>query len=165
MRPLVCKNLAGDVATVERPAYRLEPGPTVTASRALLVTQELEDPAEVRLHQSITGFGNLTARHPDGDVVRPVTHVVAVLAQVVEHDGMAGEAPGCVLHGAPSYIPERHGSPPFQRLEAGIGRGRHDSAPHTERNVAPVPRDERVGVERARPAADSCDRDHLAGFG
>ena len=55
--------------------------------------------------------------------------------------------------------------PALQCLEARIGRGRHHGAPHPERHDAPVAFDERVRVERTRPASDPGDGDHLAGLG
>ena len=165
MFALVRKDSARDVAPVERPAHRRESGHAVVARGALLVAEELEDAAEVGLHQPIPGGGNVAAGHPDRDVLRPVAHVVGVPAHVVEHDGMAGEAPECVANGPCRHVAEGHGAPALEGLEAGVGRGRHHGAPHPERHDALVALDERVRVERARPASDSGDGDHLAGLG
>ena len=162
---LMGEDPACDVAAVERPAYRRESGHAIVAGRALLVAEELQDAAEIGLHQPLTQGGDFAARHPDRDVLRPVAHVVGVPAHVVEHDRMAGEALECVAHGPRRHVAERHRAPPLQRLEAGVGRGRHHGAPHPERHDALVALDEPIRVERTRPASDSGDRDHLAGLG
>ena len=162
---LVREDPARDVTAVERPAHRRESGHAVAAGRALLVAEELQDTAEFGLDEPFAGGGDLAAGHPDGDVVRPVPHVVGVPAHVVEHDGMAGESSGRAAHGARGHVAKRHRAPALQGLGwHASARGRHHRAPHPERHDALVALDERIGVERARPAADSGDGDHLAGL-
>ena len=161
---LVREDQARHVAAVERSAHRRETRHAVAAGRALLVAEELQDAAEIGLNEPVAERGDLAARHPDGHVVRPVPHVVGVAAHVVEHDGVAGEAPARVAHRSRRHVAERHRAPALQRLEARIGRGRHHGATHAERDDALVALDERIGVERARPASDPGDGDHLAGL-
>ena len=162
---LVREDQACHVAAVERPAHRRKARHAVIARGALLVAEELQDAAEICLDEPVAGGGDLAAGHPDADVLRPVPHVVGVPAHVVEHDRVAGEAPGCVAHRARRHVAKRHRAPALQSLEAGIGRGRHHRSPHPERDDALVTRDERIGVERARPSSDPGDGDHLAGLG
>ena len=129
--------LLATVAAVERTAHRREPGHAVVARRALLVAEELQDAAEVGLHQPVTGRRDLAARHPDRDVLRPVPHVVGVPAHVVEHDGVAGEAPGCVAHRARRHVAEGHRAPALQGLEAGIGGRAGTTVRRTPSGISP----------------------------
>ena len=160
----MAENLARDVAPVERAAHRREARHAIVAGRALLVAEELQGAAEIGLDQPVARRRHLAAGHPDRDVLRPVEELVGVLLHVVEHDPMAGEALGGVAHGARRHVAKGHRAPALQRLDAGIGRGGHHGAPDTQRDRAAVAFDERVGVERPRPAADTCDGDDLAGL-
>ena len=162
---LVCEDPARDVAAIERPAHRRQPGHAVVAGRAFLVAEELQGTAEIGLDQPVTGRRDLAVRHPDCDVLRPVPEVVRVPAHVVEHHGVAGEAPGCVAHRARRHVAERHRAPALQGPEARIGGGRRHRAPYPERDLAAVAFDERIGVEGARPASDPGDGGHLPGVG
>ena len=161
---LVREDLARNVAPVERAPHRREAGYPVTAGRAFLVAEELQGAAEIGLDQPLARRRHLAARHPDGDVIRPVAELVGVLAHVIQHDRMAWEALGGIAHRARRHVAEAHPAPALKRLEAGIGSGRHHGAPHPQRDLAAVALDERFRVERLRPAADACDGDDLAGL-
>ena len=163
--PLVREDLVRDVAPVERAPHRREAGHAVVARRALLVAEELQCAAEIGLHQPLARRRHRAARHPDRDVLRPVAVLVGVAPHVVEHDRMAREALARIAHRARRPVAKAHGAPALQRLDAGIGRGRHHGAPHPQRNLAAVALDVGVRVERLRPAADACDGDDLAGLG
>ena len=162
--PLMCEDSARDVAPVERMAHRREAGHAVVAGRALLIAEELQGPAQIGLDQPLARRRHLAAGHPDCDVLRPPAELVGVLAHVVEHDRVTGKAVRSVAHRARRHVAECHRAPSLQRLDAGIGGGRHDGAAHPERNGSPVAFDEGFRVERPRPAADACNRDHLAGL-
>ena len=163
--PLVCEDSARDVAPVERMAHRCEAGHAVVAGRALLIAEKLQGPAQIGLDQPLARRRHLAAGHPDCDVLRPLAELVGVLAHVIEHDRVTGKAVRSVAHGARRHVAEGHRAPSLQRLDAGIGGGRHDGAPQPRAEWFPRGVQCRhSAIERPRPAADACNRDHLAGL-
>ena len=134
------------------------------AGRALFVAEELQGAAQIGLDQTLAKRRHLAVGHPDRDVFGPAAEVVGVPLHVVDHDRVAGEAFGGATNRARRHVAEGHRAPALQRLEAGIGSGRHHGAAHADWNFAPVAFDEDVCVERPRPAADSGNCDDLAGL-
>ena len=128
------------------------------------VAEELQGAAEIGLDQTVARRRHLATRHPDRHVLGPVAELVGVLAHVIEHDLVPGEAPPTRSAPRARHVAKRHRAPALQRLDAGVRRSRHDSTPDAQRDRAAVAFDEGVGIERLRPAADASDGHDLAGL-
>ena len=89
MLPLVGNDLLCQITLVKRMANRSEPSQSIGACCHFLITKKLQRGAEVGLDKLTAQVGYLAVRHPDVDIFGPVTVIVRMLCNVIQHDLVA----------------------------------------------------------------------------
>ena len=154
-----------DVAAIERRTRGFESRvASRSRMRSFLIHHVLKTPSEIALHEQLAFVRRPTLRQEDFDARGPAAIAFLVLADVIGHERVHGEAVARQSYGGGRDVPKLI-VPAFESSDPGIGCSWDDRAQDARRHFAAMMLHEKIRSHCPRPGAEPVDVDDFVALG